>query len=381
MSSQMSGVHAAMSAEPPSILLVDDDEDFARELLTRLVANHMKGEYALDASAARGSIERGLPDLIVVDKYLPDEDGFRLCEAIKADPRTSLVPIIGVSGDSAEAVRLEALRAGFDHWLPKPIDVAELVVRINVLVRTSSVTRATAAKTEGLLLWRDWVRFLVHDLRNPVAVAVNNLGLALENPSPDLDSDVQQALAEAQGELQRVAAMLQDLLDTERLQRGLLVPKHQRCSLLTVVREVARSMRVLADARRTAILVEGMGDTTVEADPGLLERVCANLVGNAIRYARRRPIQVQVDGEGAEVTIRVQNDGPAVLPEVRARLFEPWALVSGSVGGGTQGTGLGLAFCRLAVEAHGGRIWLENAADGQVVFAVRLPRRWVRAHS
>ncbi len=359
---------------PPSVLVVDDDADFRRDLLARLAAAGMKGEQAHDVAAARAALARQLPDVMTVDRPLPDGDGFALCESIKGHPTTHFIPVLGVSGDSAETARLDAAKAGFDHWLPKPVDVGELVVRINVLARTSALHRATASKADGLMMWRDWVRFLVHDLRNPVNVAIGNLALALRRMTPELERGAAAALAEAHSEMWRVVGMLQDLLDTDRLQRGVLALTCEPCDLAVLARKTSTSMHVLAAGYRTTVVVDVSGDTCLEADRALLERVLANLAGNALRYARKAPVFVQVDGTEAGVTIRVVNDGPGIPLAIRDRIFVPWVVVSGGAATG-QGTGLGLAFCRLVVEAHRGRIWIDSADDGHVAFAVFIPRR------
>jgi two-component system sensor kinase FixL len=97
--------------------------------------------------------------------------------------------------------------------------------------------------------------------------------------------------------------------------------------------------------------------------------VIANLVINASRHARHA-VRVAVAGGTHGVSVRVINDGPGISPQLERVLFEPWKHIDGSVG---EFTGIGLAFCRLVCEAHGGRIWLDSAADGAVAFAFGIP--------
>ncbi|HWE31550.1 MAG TPA: ATP-binding protein [Polyangia bacterium] len=112
----------------------------------------------------------------------------------------------------------------------------------------------------------------------------------------------------------------------------------------------------------------------IEADRGLLDRVLANLLGNALRYARTAiRISAAVDAERARIV--VANDGPQVPAESRARIFVPFIQLDGAPAGGA---GLGLAFCRMALQAHGGTIELGDGSAGEVAFEVTLPLRTAR---
>jgi signal transduction histidine kinase len=353
--------------------LVDDDDAFAAEMVQRLESSGFVPHHVGSAEDAVGAMDKEVPDLLVVDRGLPGVDGFALCRTVKANPRTHFIPVIGVSGDVSEDTRFEAVKAGFDHWLHKPIEIDELVARANVLVRTSALYRATATKTESLMQWHDWVRFLVHDLRNPVSVAMGNLAFALKEIPSSADLETVKALEEARYELGRVTSMLQDMLDTDRLQRGALTPRRVFMDLAVVVRAAVAATRVITEAKKTRVEVEVRGDARLVGDRALIERTLANLIGNGVRFSRKAPVTVDIEGAGDSVVVRVKNDGPGIPLELQERLFEPWVRMDHQ-GGSAQGTGLGLGFCRLVIDRHGGMIWLEHYSDGNVVFAFRLPR-------
>jgi signal transduction histidine kinase len=109
---------------------------------------------------------------------------------------------------------------------------------------------------------------------------------------------------------------------------------------------------------------------TIAADPDLLRRVLENLVDNAIRHAPpESSVRVSSIDHGATVELRITDAGPGVPPQLRERMFDRFVQGSAPARGGR---GLGLAFCKLAVEAHGGTIWIEDASPG-AVFCVQLP--------
>jgi signal transduction histidine kinase len=148
--------------------------------------------------------------------------------------------------------------------------------------------------------------------------------------------------------------------------------------LSTLVREVAENLRPVAEERELQLVVEAPEPVLLRADVARLEQVVWNLVDNAIGYARRRVVvsvrNAAPEGlrpRGAEVLVR--DDGPGVPADERESVFEPFH--RGQRAGERRGTGLGLAICRSVVEAHGGRIWIEDAAGGGAEFHFWIPAR------
>jgi signal transduction histidine kinase len=108
------------------------------------------------------------------------------------------------------------------------------------------------------------------------------------------------------------------------------------------------------------------------ADRTLLSRVLQNLIDNAIKFAPQGSnivIQARVDQSGQAILVSVHDEGPGIPPELRSQLFQKFVAGSSPRGG----TGLGLAFCRLAVEAHHGEIWVESEADQGTTFIFKIP--------
>src|SRR5262249_11684310 len=109
----------------------------------------------------------------------------------------------------------------------------------------------------------------------------------------------------------------------------------------------------------------------VPVDRGRIERVLVNLLGNAAKFSRPGgPIDVSAADAGAELTVRVADHGRGIAPEDRERVFERFYRGPGVA----SGTGLGLSICRTIVEAHGGRIWVEETPGGGATLAFSLPR-------
>lgn len=216
-------------------------------------------------------------------------------------------------------------------------------------------------------------QLVVHDLKNPLAVVLTNVGLALETVEriPEL-AVVSEDLRIARGQALRLSGMIGDLLLVSRLERGELKGHPAPVRIGEVVEAVARATRSQAAGRCVQLEVEAPQDLTAWADPALLRRLLENLLSNALRFTPAGGrIQLAAEREEGGFRLCVRNSGPSVPLAVRARLFEKYS-THGK--GEAHNCGLGLYLCRLVAEAHGGRIALVEREGWNVSFEARLPR-------
>jgi putative two-component system response regulator len=130
-----------LTAEWAATVLVADDDTTARRVLGRILETAgYTVIHAEDGSTARQLVRDEMPDLLMLDINMPGTDGIDLCREVKSDPRTSLVPVIHVTGSIGRDDRLAALRAGSDEFVAKPYDVEELLTRVRALLRTRRLT-------------------------------------------------------------------------------------------------------------------------------------------------------------------------------------------------------------------------------------------------
>lgn len=228
--------------------------------------------------------------------------------------------------------------------------------------------------TEERLLERmreDLTHMLLHDLRNPLTL----IHLALETLHQDLQgtlsSELQSMLDIARTNVNKMTSLINNILDVSRLESGQMPIQPVPVHIPQVAAEVLRIHEPLSQAHGVELVNEVPADLPPAwADPRLTERVLDNLVENAIKYTPsggRVWVHAQVKGE--RLLLSVSDTGPGIPPEVKARLFQKF--VTGKQAG--AGSGLGLAFCRLAVEAQGGHIWAESEAGRGTTFTFSLP--------
>jgi signal transduction histidine kinase len=222
----------------------------------------------------------------------------------------------------------------------------------------------------------DLTRLVVHDLKNPLSTIVMGVDLLSTRFSGDKDaSDLAREVLAAADAMDR---MTLDILDISRSEDGALLPRRQPVDLPALLDRIVRSMRLRLRARGTEVVISSsLAQPQISADPQLLQRVVENLLDNCMKYAPpARPIIVSVQEAGQDwVDLLVSDEGPGIPPEARAQVFEKYSRLERDAAQGVrQSRGLGLAFCRLAVEAHGGRIWVESNDPIGSRFCIRLPR-------
>lgn len=204
-----------------------------------------------------------------------------------------------------------------------------------------------------------------HDLRTPLA-SIKASVTCLRSADVELDAaDTAELLATIDESADQLTALVANLLDMSRLQIGVLNPLRRAIGLDEVV---GRALSGLA-SRSTVTIDVGEHLPPVLADPGLLERVVANLVDNAMRHGRA-PVRIRASAHTDTVELRIVDHGPGVSEEDRARIFAPFQRFGDRRG---NGIGLGLAVARGFVEAMGGTLTPEDTPGGGLTMTVALP--------
>jgi signal transduction histidine kinase len=217
--------------------------------------------------------------------------------------------------------------------------------------------------------------FIVHDLRSPLSLIAGAMSL-LEMVLPEevLQSN-HEILELAHINCQRLKRLIDSLLDIARLETGETELLLTLLNLSHLINNTVEQMMPSARIKTLTLITAIPPDLPlVEADEQKIDRVLENLIDNAIKFTPARgQIVITAEARDEHILIRVVNTGPTIPPLDRERIFDRFAQLSGD-STRTHGSGLGLAFCRLAVEAHGGRIWVEPGHDGEGnCFVFNLP--------
>jgi two-component system, sensor histidine kinase and response regulator len=218
------------------------------------------------------------------------------------------------------------------------------------------------------------IHMIVHDLRTPLT-AVKGFMELLELTSGDrLPEDGREYIRRAMTATGTLVEMVSSLLDVSRMESGQMHLNLTECDLAGLAADVTAKMDSLRRGRLLS-LEAGTARITATCDRDLTARILQNLVGNALKFAPEDGrVRVRLEPGPDLVTVRVSDDGPGIPPEYHEKIFEKFGQVEARSHQQKHSTGLGLTFCKLAVEAHGGRIGVESRPGEGSTFWFTLPR-------
>ncbi len=262
-------------------------------------------------------------------------------------------------------------------WSVRPVRVAVGKQRAALLV-----IRDVTAERQAEKLRQDLNNMIVHDLRAPLTNMMVSVDLLLKQMSGPLTAAQERIVQIAGNSSQQMLDLVNALLDIRRLEQRQLELMSQPAELFELVESVCERLEHIATDRQVVLRNHTAPLPPILVDLDLVRRVLQNLVDNGTKFSPRGgkvDISARVLDEhelpaghrpGRWICVAVADRGPGVPEAYRSLIFELFG--QGPQGRG-QGTGLGLAFCRLAVEAHGGHVWVEDAPDGGAVFRFTLP--------
>jgi PAS domain S-box-containing protein len=234
------------------------------------------------------------------------------------------------------------------------------------------IVRDITERAELDELRSDLTSMLFHDMRSPLGNVISSLQL-LYDPPP-ADETVRSLLSISLRSARRLSRMIDSLLDLRRLEEGRAVIRRTKVSLAALAAEAVEEAQPVAEGKGIILqMYIPLSLPTVEADSDMIRRVISNLLDNAVKYTPSGGnIRLTAENADQSVVFSVVDSGPGIPTEERHRIFDKYSRIERV--GAPKGLGLGLAFCRLAVKAHGGRIWVDSPAEGGAAFRFMLPQ-------
>ncbi|MEI6413360.1 MAG: response regulator [Pseudomonadota bacterium] len=360
----------------PGRILVVDDELWNRELLRDIltIQDHevIEAEDGIDALEKSNSEDL---DVILLDVMMPRMDGIEVCRRLKQDPRTAPIPVLMVTTLAEKEQRLQGIAAGANDYLTKPIVRQDVLLRVRNAIHTKRLydqIKDDFTKLQTLESLREnLTHFIVHDMRSPLQTILGGLQVTLDRP--DLAAEARQFLSMAHRAADKLAEMVASLLDIGRIEAGQMPLDITEQDLVALADDARSAVLSQAQLRNIVITLAG---TSVPApiDEGLLRRVFVNLLGNAIKFSPKgSTIVVRVYLADPWACVEVSDMGPGLAQDEQARVFEKFGQVAAHKQSKKYSTGLGLTFCKLVVETHGGRMGVESKVGRGSTFWLKIP--------
>ena len=312
--------------------------------------------------------------LALLDVQMPEMNGFELAELIRGSERTRHIPLIFMTAGSREHNwQFRGYESGAVDFLYKPIDPHMLATKANVFFelhqRRQALSQQLQERTEALRVNEMFMAVLSHDLRTPLQAIKAAATVLKRQPDPaKVDAMAERVL----GSSQRMARMIEDLLDVTRIrQAGGLALTLDTMGMDGLVRRTVEEVETGFPERRVECLLQG--DLQGRWDGERLCQVLANLLGNAMHHGSPdHPVQVAVDGSDPDAVVLTVSNGGTIAPDLLPHLFNPFRGGERQPGQ-HQGLGLGLFIAQQIVLSHQGRIDARSD-QGFTHFRVQLPR-------
>ena len=390
------------------ILIVDDDPALLEALpeTLRLRMAGLQVDTTDSGPAALERLEATDYDALVVDIKMPGMDGLELLTQIKRIcPDT---PTILITGHGDHDLAVDALRAGAQDYVTKPIDRDYFVASLGRAIQCHKLSREVANKRLELLHHTDeleacvqertvelrealhreqlarrdldaanrqledlsrqremFVSLVAHDLAAPLTTI---RGYAELLGRPDAKPEHQErARTVIVSETRRLSRLVGDLADTAQIVTGRFQIRRGPCDIVEVSQEQVELARSRAESR--TIRFDAPPSLMVDGDRDRIAQVVANLLTNAVKYAPEGEIEVRVEVVGQQMMLSVHDHGPGIPDEQAERIFQPAVRLDDDA---AEGRGFGLHIAKGIVEAHGGRIWVEPS-DAGARFCMLLP--------
>ncbi|MFH2137346.1 MAG: response regulator [Candidatus Omnitrophota bacterium] len=364
----------------PTILIVDDEAINIKLLNAILDTN---GYEVLKASCGEEALQivgDKDVDLILLDIMMPGLDGFEVTRRLRSDEKTQPIPIILVTALKETEDRINGIEAGGDDFIAKPFDKYELLARVKSLLKIKFLHEERDENYRKLMKlekMKDTLsQMLVHDLKHPTTVISAMLQFLEANAKDVLPAESKAELQQALLATEELSRMTTNLLDIYKMEEETIKLYCEDFDSVAIVSEIVDQMKVVAINEFKSIVWEKPEDLPqICADKTLFKRIIANLINNALKFTPSKgeiTIKALFDEKENNVFFQVSDTGNGIPENLLGKIFDKFFQVESSQL--KTGRGLGLTFCKMAMDVHGGKIRVESEPGKGSVFTVMFPK-------
>jgi len=380
------------------ILIVEDNPTDTKLLMD--ILNSMGHDFNVRVAGsyaqAKEDFQDYLPDLILLDVYLPDKDGFYFLQEIHQKGYEE-IPVILLSAYSNTDDKLKSLELGAIDFINKPVVTEELKARINYQMKLKKIMDdhlwASEKTNEGIkLLYKElenknkqlkqldglkdeFISNVSHELRTPLTIIQESVSIITDGLLGTINEKQEHHLKVTLENIERLGKIINDLLDISTIENKKLKLYKENVDLNDLVKKVVSNFVRLVVAKGLEIkCVAPEGKVDIFVDEERIYQVLVNLVNNAYKFTDKGFIEVSVVEHDDTVECRVKDTGIGIAGSDIQRLFSKFDQIGRQSGAGAKGTGLGLSITKGIIELHDGQIKVESTPGQGTTFTIILPR-------
>lgn len=358
------------------ILIVDDTPANLRVLSATLSERGYEVRCVNSGAMALTVAQNAPPDLILLDIKMPEMDGYQVCRQLKSNVKTHEIPIIFLSALDDAADKVKAFTAGGVDYITKPFQTEEVLARVNNQLTISHLRQKLIAQNEELMRsnqeLEQFTSVVSHDLQQPLQVIVGFARLLEQKSQTWEQQDSKEFIGKIVSSGTYMQELIRDLLAYSRVNRS--DPAYERVDCNAVLAQVLNNLQI-AIARSNAVITH-YALPTVTANETQLEQVFQNLISNALKFQHpviTPRIEIAVTPTEEEWQFSIKDNGIGISPDKFPSIFQMFQRLHQR--NEYPGTGIGLAICKKAIEAHEGRIWVESEPGVGTTFCFTIPVR------
>lgn len=353
-------------------LLLIDDNPVNLQLLVELLENEFEIFLTKEPIEALDLAKKILPDLILLDIYMPEKDGYQVLDEIKNDEDTKEIPVIFITAKNQAEDIVKGLQLGAVDYITKPFNLYEVQARVKRHIELKK------AKEEILRITKIKEKFfsiIAHDLKSPISSFTTSLEILDEAFYEIVDSEKKEIIHSLVHTAKNLYNLLTNLLVWSQSQTKSIEFSPQ---ITNIKENIDNQIELLDDIlkKKNITIEKKYNDILAIVDNKMYETIVRNLISNAIKYSNEgSKIIVEVIDDNNMITTTVQDFGVGMKEEDINNLFQINKVSSKLGTKGEKGTGLGLMLCKEFVEKHKGKIWVESEFGKGSKFIFTIPKQ------